>query len=184
MSRWAVVTFGRGVEPGAATPEVVAQLRKCGLALAGFFQRPATDPNTQELVRLGLDGCTPVGSKGAPSDPNQSCAFSFRPPAFDEGLAWLKHDAKGADVLVVGPIGRLELEGRGHAAALRWALGFPGHSVVVVFTRAERLGPVLDRFCPTGEPVAYLEVSAAGDGALDFAGRVAAAVPRVDRSRE
>ncbi len=185
MSRWAAVTFAEGIDRRAAARDVARALERQGLRLAGFLQRQRPDDasGALELERLGEKwgqaaflGARSSAPEKQPVPISSGCSFAFEPAGFERGRQWLEEDAKGADVLFVDELSKLELEGAGHAAALRWALAEPGEQVVVFCTAAKRLTHVVDRFRFSGQPVAYLEYGAVDGAAREFAARVAAAL--------
>jgi len=180
MSRWAAITFGRDVDRGAAALAVVRHLRERGLAVAGFLQLklPEVTPETIELVQLGGQGRVRLGVRAGRPPDGTSCSFAFDAEAFAAGRSWLEAGAPSADVLLLHELGKLELEGQGHTAALTWALGRPGGQPVVFCARAERLGGLVERFQLDGDPVAYLEHHSPAADPARFAAELAAAASR------
>ena len=83
----------------------------------------------------------------------------FSPDGFATALDWLVEDARDCPVLIPDAISKLEMQGRGHAAALRWALRLGADRLLLVCARASQLFWVIESFgldVETG-PVAHLE---------------------------
>lgn len=161
MALWGAITFGRKCDRGAELLALAEELVARGFCVAGFAQRVHKQEGVEratELVRLRRPERIHFGQSG-PKSAEDGCSFVFNPEAFSQGRAWIKQDAAGAQVLLLHEIGKLELSGQGHAPCVVEALASPAQ-LVLLCTSGERLGQVVERFSPPGEPGAYIELPA------------------------
>ncbi len=140
-----VVAGDIGAGKTTAGLRLAQRLRDAGVAVGGIL--------APRIVELGetvgynvLDVATGEDVAFArPDPPGQAVGRFFVRPA---GLAFaeraLRHGIEHADVVLVDEIGRWELSGGGHAAALRDLLR--SHAVPVVFVRTELARAVVEHF--------------------------------------
>lgn len=180
---WALLVAAKGGRRSRLAAEVAARLSARGLAVGGFVQRtdePTPGRKVITAVRLRdgrevvLGGTDPAGATGPGAADASSCALRFEPAGFAAARAWVEADG-AADLLVLDALGKLELAGEGHRAAVARALllGPP----VVLAVRDDQLVYAVEAL-GLDEPVATL---AEGDGeaALDaFLDAVAQAAGR------
>jgi nucleoside-triphosphatase THEP1 len=175
--RWALVTGPRGGGRAAAVRELAALLAARGVRVAGWVQRPFEDPAGRKAIdvarlpagaeRLALARTVPTADAAA------TCSFAFDAAALAAVERWVAEDAPRADVVVADGLGRLELAGGGHRAAVARALG--SGAVVVLSLRDEQLVYALEALGLRDEPLAAV---GSGDGAAalaEFADAVAGA---------
>ncbi len=192
MAHWALITGERGEGKTSLALRLIARLRAAGLRVEGFVQRALDDADGAragyDLVRLANEESAPLARRG--TDPHGTrptvCHYVFEPGVFARGCTWLREDAARAEVLLLDEVGRLEAGGRGHAEAIRLALGLPPPKVVVLSVRAEMLFAVVQRFLGDDpvEPVAALEAPAAPGAEEEFVAQVVRAVGRDARPDE
>lgn len=172
MARWAALIYDKQADREAIVAEVVAALRRRA-AVAGFVQRRRQegDGAVIDLVRLARPEAVVLGRPRVQVPTPDGCSFAFDAGAFALGHLWLAQDAPAATVLVLDEISRLELLGKGHHAALAWALAqaAPKSPAVLFTARADRLSDVVTCYAPPGEPAAWLEHGAPGASAEGFA---------------
>lgn len=171
MARWALICGVDSSETVACALDAVEALRQAGVRAAGFVQVRLRDDEGRkryDVMRLGTGARLPLALPAPPAKTPEDagCSLVFREEVFEIARRWLEEDAPGAKVLVVDSIGKVELEGKGNAAALAWALGRPDDVVVLFCTRRSQLSQVFERF-PLGDAmVAGLELPA-GPGEID-----------------
>ncbi|MBI5547170.1 MAG: DUF2478 domain-containing protein, partial [Deltaproteobacteria bacterium] len=163
MARWALISGEKGHNKSGLALEVVERLQAGGAAVGGFLQQRCYDAHEQkgyELLRLAnCERITLAVGGVAAKEPTQEsfCSYAFRNDAFEQAFQWLKEDAPRADVLVLDDVSKLEVQGKGHAASLVWALAQPV-PVVLVVARASQLFYVDENCGLDDEPVAALEL--------------------------
>lgn len=177
---WALVVAGRGGNRSRAAREVVAGLAARGLRVGGFTQRAVDrDDGTKdyELVRAADGATVPLARTGRQPAAAEGggCALAFDPAAFEAARRWVAADAASCDVLVLDAIGKLELAGEGHRAAVERALA--AAPPVVLAIRDDQLVYALEAL-RLDEPVASLgegegpeALAAFLDGVAQAAGR-------------
>jgi nucleoside-triphosphatase THEP1 len=162
---YALVIAGKGGTRSRAARKIVDALVARGIRVGGFVQRTlevGPGGKVVELVRL-RDGCTlPLArtgpAEGAGAD-TAGCSLAFDPAVFEAARRWIEADAPGAEVLVLDGLGKLELGGEGHRAAIAHALATA--PLVLLAVRDDQLVYALEAL-RLGEPIAaYTE----GDGA-------------------
>lgn len=162
MARWALITGEKGTGKADYVLGVAMRLRMAGLRVAGFVQLRKggpEGPKGYELLRLANGKKIALAQEGvAARDPSQEafCTYAFSNDAFEQACGWVKEDAAKADVLVLDDVSKLETQGKGHAAALAWALQQPG-KIVLISARASQLFYVVENF-GLDEPLAALEL--------------------------
>lgn len=141
--RWAALVAGKGGRRSRLAREVAAALSARGVAVAGFAQE-TTEPREgvkaialHRLPRGEVVALARSGPDGAPGEAAGACALVFDPAALARARAWIAEDAPRAAVLVVDGLGKLELGGGGHRAALDDALA--AGRVVVLALRDDQL---------------------------------------------
>lgn len=162
MARWAVVTGEKGHDKAGFVLGVAEELRAAGLRVAGFVQRRRYDGDQKghDLQRLATGEKIVLAQGGVAAkavSQEAFCTYAFRNDAFEQAFAWMREDAKGADVLVLDDVSKLETQGKGHAAALEWALKQEG-KVVLISARASQLFYVVENFGLEDDPVAAAEL--------------------------
>jgi hypothetical protein len=87
-------------------------------------------------------------------DPAQGsgCSIVFDPAGFEAARRWIAEDARASDVVVLDGIGKLELGGEGHRAAVARALAEA--RLVVLAVRDDQLVYVVEAL-GLEEPVAH-----------------------------
>lgn len=176
--RWALVVAARGGKRSRAAREVVAALAARGLRVGGFTQRTTEHEDGSkafDLVRASGGDAVPLARadrRGAVAE-GGGCAVVFEPAAFELARRWVEADAPESDVLVLDGIGKLELAGEGHRAAVARALAAAPLAVLAI--RDDQLVYAVEAL-GLEEPVAAY-TDGEGEGALAaFAEAVAAAV--------
>ncbi len=152
-----LVIAGKGGKRSRAAREVAEALATRGLHVGGFTQRTLereAGPKAIELVRI-RDGRTvslarTAADDGTTADP-AACTLAFEHAAFEEARRWIEKEAPDADVIVLDGLGKLELGGGGHRAAI--ALALATAPVVVLAVRDDQLVYVFEAF-GLDEPVA------------------------------
>jgi nucleoside-triphosphatase THEP1 len=168
---YALVIAGKGGRRSQAARNVASALAARGLRVGGFTQRTiesATGAKTVDLVHVRDGRVVPLARPAAASDA-AACSLAFEPAAFEEARRWVEEDAETTDVLVIDGIGKVELGGEGHRAAVASALATA--KLVVLAVRDDQLVYALEALA-LGEPLAsYTDGS--GAAALDaFVGEV------------
>lgn len=171
---WALVVAAKGGRRSRAAREVADALVARGLRVGGFVQRtdePAPGRKSLAVVRLrdGLERPLARPAAPAPAD-GAACSLAFDPAGFAEARAWLEEDAPAADVLVLDALGKLELSGQGHRAALDRALA--SGPPVVLAVRDDQLVYAVEALGLDEPLAAYAD----GDGAAARDAFVAAVV--------
>lgn len=177
MTCWALVVAGRGGRRSVAAREVADALAARGLRVGGFTQRTTEaegGAKTIDLVRARDGASAPVARSvdRAPLD-GGGCSIAFDAGGFEAGLRWIEEDAGASDVLVVDGIGKLELGGGGHRAAVARALA--AERPVVLAIRDDQLVYVLEAL-GLGEPVAAYSDGEGPAALAAFVAEVARAV--------
>jgi nucleoside-triphosphatase THEP1 len=179
---YALVIAGKGGRRSLVAREVADALAARGVRVGGFAQRttePEPGVKTIELVRIGDGRSAPLArtSKGS-ADPS-ACSLAFDRGAFEVARRWIEEDAAACEVLVVDGLGKLELGGDGHRAAIGRALA--AGPLVVLAVRDDQLVYALEAL-GLDEPVAaYTD----GEGAAAlhaFAEQVARAAQAAGRA--
>lgn len=172
MGRWAVVTGEKGHKKAEFVLDVAARLREAGLRVAGFVQRRRDDGaekgHGHDLERLSTGERIVLSKDGVAAQKVSQeafCTYAFENDSFAQAFAWLREDGKDADVLVLDDVSKLETQGKGHCAALAWALAQPGR-VVLISARASQLFYVVENFGLEDEPVAAAELPDADPSAF------------------
>ncbi|MBN1772262.1 MAG: methyltransferase domain-containing protein [Deltaproteobacteria bacterium] len=192
MAHWALIAGERGEGKTSLALRLLARLRRAGLRVEGFVQHPLDAPDGTragyDLVRLSRDEVVPLARSGVVPRGNRPtiCHYVFEPDSFARGCDWVREDGAQAQVLLLDEVGRLEAEGRGHAAAVHLALGLPEPKVVILSVRAEMLFAVVHRFLGEDpvEPVAAVEAPAAPGAEDEFVEQVVRAVREGARADE
>jgi nucleoside-triphosphatase THEP1 len=175
MTTYALVIAGKGGRRSQAARNVAGALAARGLRVGGFTQRTVeseTGAKTIDLVHVRDGRVVPLARPAAPSADPTTCSLAFEPAAFEEARRWIEEDAESTDVLVVDGLGKLELGGEGHRAAVASALATA--RLVVLAIRDDQLVYAMEAL-GLGEPLAaYTDGS--GSAALDaFVAEVARA---------
>jgi nucleoside-triphosphatase THEP1 len=159
---WAVVVAAKGGRRSQVAREVVEALAARGLAVGGFTQRTVDGERGDKTIDLvhARDGRTVPLARTVPQPAGGSgCSLAFDAAGFDAARRWVEEDVRRSDVVVLDALGKLELAGEGHRAAVAAALA--GAPPVVLAIRDDQLVYALEAL-GLGEPVAaYTE----GDGA-------------------
>lgn len=151
MARWAVIAGEDGEQSASLALELVAELRAASVRVGGFVQRKGVDGDGKkgyDFVRLRDEETVPLALEGASArGPGEEtfCSLVFQQAGFDAARRWLEEDAATADLLVLDGISKLEVSGRGHAAALEAALQLPD-KVVLLCVRGSQLVYAVERF--------------------------------------
>lgn len=185
MTSWALISGEKGQGKAEFVLEVARRLGERGLKVAGFVQQGLEDAQTEqkryELHRLATGERAVLAVEGiAAKGPTQElfCTYAFKNEIFEVARGWVEADAPGADVVIVSEVSKLEIAGKGHAAALRHALGLEGPRVVVVSARASQLFYVVENFGLGADPVAAVELPADGAQREGLVSEIAAALGR------
>lgn len=178
---WALVVAAKGGRRSRAAREIAEALSAGGLRVGGFVQRTdevAPGATAIAVVRL-RDGRERALASPAAQVPgaDAACSLAFDPAGFAAARAWVEEDAAGSEVLVLDAIGKLELSGEGHRAAVAAALGC-GRPVVLA-VRDDQLVYAVEAF-GLGEPLAAY---ADGEGAAARDAFVAALITAARRGR-
>jgi nucleoside-triphosphatase THEP1 len=160
---WALVVAGRGGKRSRVARDVALALAARGLRVGGFTQRTEEHEDggkTFELVPAAGGAAVLLAradKRAAPAE-GGGCSVVFEPAAFEAARRWIDADAPGCDVVVLDGIGKLELAGEGHRAAITRAL--EAARLVVLAVRDDQLVYAVDAL-GLEEPVAAY---ADGDG--------------------
>lgn len=123
---YALIIGDSGGDRSAMARDVARRLAGRGLRVAGFTQRirEVTEGRKAiEVERLGGGAAIALARTSAAAGPGPAvCSYAFDAAAFEEVRRWVEADAAGAQVLVLDGLGKLELGGGGHRAALELAL--------------------------------------------------------------
>ena len=160
---WALVVAARGGKRSLAAREVADALTARGLRIGGFTQRTLERENGDksfELVRAAGGAVLPLARADKRAAPEGGgCSVVFDPGAFEAARRWVEDDVRASDVVVLDGVGKLELAGEGHRAAIGRALA--SAPLVVLAVRDDQLVYAVEAL-ELDEPVAtYTD----GDGA-------------------
>jgi nucleoside-triphosphatase THEP1 len=171
---YALVIAGKGGRRSQAARNVAGALSARGLRVGGFTQRTvesAAGAKTIDLVHVRDGRVVPLARPATAADA-AACSLAFEPAAFEEARRWIEEDAETTDVLVVDGLGKLELGGEGHRAAVASALATG--RLVVLAVRDDQLVYAMEALA-LGEPLAAY-TDGTGAAALDaFVAEVARA---------
>lgn len=180
MAQWAAMTGSDSDALSAAALALAQEFAGRGIAVAGFVQQSELDDQGHkhiEALRLGSGDRVRLathGSPGAQLGVETFCSLTLYPEAFAAARQWLQ-DGAGAPLQLLDSLGKLEVQGRGHAAALAEALTRPG--VVVFAARAGQLGFLMERLqLPEASMVGALDLDDPQDQRREFAAAVVAAL--------
>lgn len=186
MARWALISGEKGHNKSALALELVERLKAEGVRAAGFVQLRHYDESGEkgyQLLRLATGERLVLARGGvAPRDASQEafCSYAFDNDAFARAHRWLQEDLPAAPLVVLDDISKLEVQGKGHAAALASALAQPD-KVVLVCARASQLFYVVENFGLGDEPVDALELPADEEAQARFVARLAEACQSLAR---
>jgi len=181
MARWALISGETGDENTAYAAKVVARLEAEGVRCGGFLQSKGFDAEGRkrhDLVHIGGGERTLLV---VVPDDEHFCSMALPGTGFDAARRWIEEDASRAEVLVLDRIGKVEVNGRGHCAAVVEALRMESN-VILLCASAYRLFYVVEKFGLREEDlVAALELPV-GDDELDaFVRDIAASTPSARR---
>lgn len=153
---WALVVAARGGKRSRAAREVADGLAARGLRVGGFTQRTIDREDGSkdiDLVHASDGRVVPLARSEKRAAPVEGggCAIVFDPAGFEAARRWVEADGRGSDVLVLDGIGKLELAGQGHRAALTAALS--AAPLVVLAVRDDQLVYAVEAL-GLGEPAA------------------------------
>ncbi len=175
MSYALVLRERSGREP-SAVGAIVEGLARRGLRVAGFTQRTFEDASGRmavDVVRLRDGQSVPLARMAADAGNGPGvCSFTFDADAFARARGWIDEDLACADVVVLDAVGKLELGGAGHRAAIEHALraGPP----VVLSVREEDLVYAMEAL-GLGEPLAACATGGGAEALKAFVDQVAVA---------
>jgi nucleoside-triphosphatase THEP1 len=174
---YALVVAGKGGRRSSAAREVVDALRARGLRVGGFTQRTTEDEGGAKAIDLvrAAGGATVPLARSVPAPPAEGgggCSLAFDAAGLEAARRWVEADAAGADVVVLDGLGKLELGGGGHRAALDHALARA--RLVVLAVRDDQLVYALEAF-GLGAPIAAWAEGEGPAALAAFAATVAAA---------
>lgn len=123
--RYALVIGEKG-RKSAAVLQIAVDLALRGLRVAGFAQRTFEEgPGRKAIEVMRLRDGTTLPLARTTADPGCAtavCSFAFDSASFEETGRWIEADVAEADVVVLDGVGKLELAGAGHRAAIEYAL--------------------------------------------------------------
>lgn len=177
---WALVVAAKGGKRSVAAREVVEGLAARGLRVGGFTQRMVDlDDGSKDIALVhASDGATiPLARSEKRTAPVEGggCAIVFDPAGFAAARRWVELDAPSCDVLVLDGLGKLELAGEGHRAAVAHALS--AAPLVVLAVRDDQLVYALEAL-GLEDPVASYTDGEGPAALAAFVGEVAAAAGR------
>lgn len=158
---YALVIAGKGGKRSRAASDVVDGLAARGLRVGGFTQRTTEGEGghrTIDLVHAADGRVVPLARSGDAKAGSAACSIAFDPAGFETARRWIDGDARSSDVVVLDGLGKLELGGEGHRAAIGRALA--AAPLVVLAIRDDQLVYALEAL-GLGEPLA---VFADGEG--------------------
>ena len=152
MARWALIAEEDGTTRTRCARAVATQLVRAGYRVGGFVQLRRDDGDECSKVfleRLATGEELLLASRGPGTqvlpDGTTGC-HAFSTDAFVVARTWLLEDARHCEVLVLDAISKLETLGRGHAEALRHALGLGREKILLVCARASLLFEIVETF--------------------------------------
>ena len=152
MASWSAIVGARSDDKGAALHHVLDWLRESGVRLGGFYQERVLDDAGEvagwDVVRLGQPGRASLARR---SDEPDMCDYAFKRSGFAAAAAWV--DEPGADLIVVGGMGKLEAAGGGHWPVVEGLLAGSAHTLLCI--RDTSLSGVALRL---PDPVAYVHL--------------------------
>jgi nucleoside-triphosphatase THEP1 len=164
MSRWALISGNKGDHKPEIVSAIAGRLSSMGVAVGGFVQLARYDARGEkgyELVRLrtGEKLTLALGGVAAKKVSEEAfCSYAFDNDAFARARRWIEEDAAHCRLLVLDDISKLEVQGKGHAPSLSYALSRPADRVVLISARASQLFYVVENFGLEGDPVDALEL--------------------------
>lgn len=163
---YALVIAGKGGRRSELARDVAAALTHRGLRVGGFTERTAvsaTGAKSLDLVRARDGTAVRLAGPAAGSADPAACSLSFDRRGFETARRWIEEDAPSSDLLVLDGLGKLELGGEGHHAAIVRALAIA--PVVVLAIRDDQLVYALEAFGLSEPAASYADGE--GPGALD-----------------
>lgn len=113
MLNWSAIVGSRGADTAGVLHSVLTHLRQVGVQPCGFYQERVLDDAGEiagwDVVRIGQPGRVALARRSPDPD---LCDYGFDPDAFATAASWAS--APGADLAVVGGLGKLEAAGSGH----------------------------------------------------------------------
>jgi molybdenum cofactor guanylyltransferase len=107
---------------------LVGAIRSAGFSVSGFFQRGVFDGNGckigYDLVGLASGAARPIARLSVAGD-----RWEFDDAVFETALGEVR---EGADLVLIDEVGHLEIEGKGHSAAVDRALACSPVTLIVV----------------------------------------------------
>jgi nucleoside-triphosphatase THEP1 len=154
------VVAARGGKRSAAAREVADALVARGLRVGGFTQRTTDREDGSkdiDLVHASDGRVVPLARSERRTAPVEGggCSIVFDPAAFEAARRWIEADAPASEVLVLDGLGKLELAGEGHRAALARALSAAPLTVLAV--RDDQLVYALEAFGLDEPAAAYTD---------------------------
>jgi len=163
MAHWFVIAAESAAERSGCILDLAERLRVHDIAVGGFTQTIGADDRErpcQQLTRLGSGERLLLATAGVV--PRQAhdeafCDYVFAGDAFDRAGQWLRADALKCRVLTIDAVSKLEAQGRGHAASVRWALALDGQHAVLLGVRSRVLFEVVEHFGLDRQPLTAFE---------------------------
>ena len=165
MSRWALISGNKGDHKPDVVSAIAERLSSMGVSVGGFVQLARYDARGEkgyELLRLrtGERLTLALGGVAAKKVSEEAfCSYAFDNDAFARAERWIEEDvAARCRLLVLDDISKLEVQGKGHARSLAYALSRQADQVVLISARASQLFYVVENFGLEDDPVDALEL--------------------------
>jgi nucleoside-triphosphatase THEP1 len=161
MKRWALIAGAKGNGKSTTAARAAAMLAERGVRVAGFVQEAIEEDGERRgyrVRRVGRSDAIVIAKKGSEARSGTEeafCSFVFDRDAFASAGRWLAEDAKGAEVVFIDEVSKLEVAAKGHHDAITASLATDAITVLAV--RADQLFYVTERF-GLEDPVAAIEV--------------------------
>lgn len=137
---WSAIIGGRNTDKPGAALAVARRLEAKGLRVGGFVQREVLDDKGEVK---GWDVERLDGSErrllARTSDTPELCDYTFDAAGFAQAAAWAQEPC---DVVVVGSVGKLEADKKGHFSVLERLARAEGGPHVLACVRDSCLSPV------------------------------------------
>lgn len=163
MAHWFVIAAESATERSDCILDLVQRLSGHGIAVGGFTQTVGADGRErpcQRLTRIGSDERLLLATAGVvPRQPSDQpfCDYVFAGDAFARAAHWLRDDAARCPVLTIDAVSKLEAQGLGHAASVRWALALDDRHAVLLGVRSRVLFEVVEHFGLDRQPLTAIE---------------------------
>jgi len=137
---WSAIIGGRNTDKPKAALDVARRLQAKGLRVGGFVQREVLD-DKGEVAGWDVERVDGSARKllARTSDCPELCDYTFDASGFAQAAAWADEPC---DVVIVGSVGKLEADKKGHFTVLERLAKAPEGPHVLACVRDSCLTPV------------------------------------------